>query len=80
MGSDSRERRQEQMGGVGPGLEAAASTFKAPLSRAATSGLGGGVLMLGSHGNTAAVPRASQTAVAMERVQMPALMRTGCGR
>ena len=61
-------------------MSVAGAPAEGPGCGGAYSGLGGGVLMLGSHGNTAAVPRASQTAVAMERVQIPALMRTGCGR
>ena len=61
-------------------MSVAGGPAEGPGHGGAYSGLGRGVLMLGSHGNTAAVPRASQTAVAMERVQIPALMRTGCGR
>lgn len=37
-------------------------------------------LVLGSHGNSAVVPRASRTAVAVERVQILALPLTGCVR
>lgn len=50
--------------------------------RGAYSGLGWGLqhLVLGSHGSTAAAPSARQTAVVVERVQILALMLTGCVR
>lgn len=56
--------------GPSPGDDHAVSVAGAPAEGpgpgGACSGLGGGVLMLASHGNTAAVPRASPTAVAVE--------------